>query len=170
MTLHEWGIIHQTDKATHHRYCDFYESEIGEPKNILEFGIKDGASLKMWRDRYNAKVTGVDIRATDDIWGVTLIKGSALDRQILNGEMYDLIIDDASHITGHQVLAFNVWWGSVKSGGHYIIEDIHCANHKEFNPVGFDLFDWLSGLRIPYKMFWRDKDNIHDSGTVILYK
>ena len=39
--------------------------------------------------------------------------------------MYDIIIDDGYHGSKHQQISFNVLWDSVKSGGYYIIEDLH---------------------------------------------
>ena len=48
MTLHDYGLQYGSDKATHHGYLTFYEAHIGEPKSIIEFGILNGASLKMW--------------------------------------------------------------------------------------------------------------------------
>lgn len=38
----------------------------------------------------------------------------------------DIIIDDGSHISSHQILTFNVLWDKLKIGGLYFIEDIHC--------------------------------------------
>jgi hypothetical protein len=72
--LHELGLKYGTNKATFHKYCDFYENELAnvKPQRILEIGIGTlatvgsyGTSLKMWSDFYpNAVIVGADIDAT----------------------------------------------------------------------------------------------------------
>ena len=52
---------------------------------------------------------------------------------------YDLIIDDASHVNWHQMLAFEVLWPCLSSGGVYIVEDITSSYDPEppfFGGVG----------------------------------
>jgi len=77
MTLHEWGIFHGSDKAHAHNYLNFYEAKIGLPHSILEFGVLNGASLKMWRDKYNAFVIGLDIEKKQPINGITVLQMDA---------------------------------------------------------------------------------------------
>jgi hypothetical protein len=40
---------------------------------------------------------------------------------------YDIILDDASHFWGHQILALETLFDSLNSGGIYIIEDLHTS-------------------------------------------
>lgn len=172
MTLHEHGLKHGSDKATAHGYLDFYEARIGNPKSILEFGVLGGASLAMWRDAYPATtVIGLDINkvtppdntyffqldCTRESW-ITKIKPS-----------FDLIIDDAGHMTLLQVAAFELWWPMVAKGGHFIIEDCHTMHYTQYNPTKFDFKDWVEGLGIKHEYFKRLEDE-SDSMTVIFYK
>lgn len=169
-SLHEWGIFHKTDKATHHKYCDFYEARIGEPKSILEFGVLNGASLKMWRDRYpEATIMGIDIEKKQPIDGITLYHADATNWYV-DHEGIDLIIDDASHNVADQIAAFNLWFPLVNSGGHYIIEDIHTQHYTEYNPNKIDLMAWVKSLGLMYEEFWRNPEDKSDSGTIIFYK
>jgi len=53
--------------------------------------------------------------------------GSPADLQaaVANRDPYDLIIDDGSHASFHQQLAFLHFFPKLRSGGLYIIEDLH---------------------------------------------
>lgn len=66
MTLDEIGLKYNTDKSSRaHGYLDFYEKYF--PKDlqgrILEIGVMDGYSLKMWNEYYSkAEIIGIDIK------------------------------------------------------------------------------------------------------------
>jgi len=126
-----------TDKYWHHNYTHLYDKHLNLNKkpNILEIGVKRGASIKMWKDAYpKATITGVDIadvsnepmvRKTNDF---TLLLGSQNDKEFLkevagHGK-FDLIIDDGSHQPVDQIISFEALWGSLNKSGVYIIEDI----------------------------------------------
>lgn len=171
MTLHEWGLHHGSDKATAHKYLDFYEARIGEPQYILEFGVLNGASLKMWRDRYNeALVIGFDIEKKKPIDGVSIYEMDCTDPKIDFYTEIDLIVDDASHNTIDQIKAFEFWWPHVNKGGHYIIEDCHTMHYTQYNPTKIDFKAWVESLGIRHEYFWRVPGDESDSGTVIFYK
>lgn len=64
------GIKYKTDKVTHHGYHRFYDYFLNPIKNhkmnILEIGVDDLRSLKMWLDFFpNANIYGVDINKKD---------------------------------------------------------------------------------------------------------
>jgi hypothetical protein len=67
LTLDELGLKYGTDKASlHHNYLNFYEGFVAplrdQPLTLLEIGVFQGASLRMWREYFPyAKVVGVDI-------------------------------------------------------------------------------------------------------------
>lgn len=172
MTLHEWGLFHKTDKATAHKYLDFYESRIGEPKSILEFGVLNGSSLKTWRDRYpGARVVGFDIEPKPKMEGVEIHLADCNHK--INTTWLspmDLILDDASHQTKEQIETFEIWWHKVNEGGHYIIEDCHTMHYTQYNPEKIDFKGWVESLGIKHEYFWRVPGDESDSGTVIFYK
>lgn len=175
MTLHEYAVMHGSDKGKAHKYCDFYEQRIGNPHSILEFGVLNGASLKMWRDRYNPFVIGLDIEKKPDIPGVTVLQLDATDEKtatwftyIYNG--FDLILDDASHMVADQIKSFQLFWPLVKDGGHYIIEDCHTMHYEQYNPTKIDFKAWVESLGIKHEYYWRVPGDESDSGTLIFYK
>lgn len=69
LTLQEIGKYHQTDKYIHSfagfSYLDIYARYLSQLRDkelsVLEIGVKDGASLRMWRSYFsNARIYGVD--------------------------------------------------------------------------------------------------------------
>lgn len=176
MTLHEYGLYHGSDKATAHKYLDFYQAELGKPNIIMEFGVKDGASLKMWRDFYaGSLVIGLDIDNPPCVDGCLVYeldatKEKTVDRLVSLVPQYDLIIDDASHMVTDQIDSLVLWWPYVKLGGHYIIEDMHTQYFDHYNPLKIYLVNTLNAMGMKYKEFWRNPEDKSDSGTVILYK
>lgn len=113
-------------------------------KKLLEIGIgypgtmqhmtdyKIGASLFMWRDFFpKAQIYACDIRE-DTLINEDRIQSFQCDQseeeslELLKekiGEV-DIIIDDGSHITEHQILSAKVLLPMVRRGGYYVIEDV----------------------------------------------
>lgn len=170
--LHNWAITHGSDKGTAHQYCDFYQANIGTPKTIIEFGVLNGASLKMWRDMYPGSVViGLDIEDKKPIPGVYIFNIDATKENWITKitPRFDLIVDDASHVVEDQIASFNLWWPLVNKGGCYIIEDIHASLFTAYNKTGFDMFGWVEDL--PYrKKHYRRSPSETDSMTVIIFK
>ena len=172
-TLHEWGCFHGSDKAKAHRYLDFYEARIGEPKSIIEFGVLNGASLKMWRDRYpDAVVIGLDIENKTAPDGTYFFKLDCTKENWITAikPRIDLILDDASHLTEDQINSFTLWWPLVAPGGKYVIEDVHTMGYDAYNPKKIDLPAWVKSLGLKHEWYYRDENDKSDSGTLIIYK
>jgi hypothetical protein len=143
-SLHDIGNKHKTDKAhlTHTfndlSYLDIYEKYFYELREneitILEMGVKEGRSLKVWEDYFpNAKIIGLDLY-TDNI-NINLKRskiftGSQDDisklQEILDFSPagFDIVIDDASHLNQMIITSFNFLWPKIKASGFYIIEDL----------------------------------------------
>ena len=100
---------------------------------ILEIGVQNGDSLLAWRAFFPRAVTvGIDLndqralsigRRTRVYLGV---QGSAADlRHICNAEgPFDIVIDDGSHYSRHQLFTFQKVFPHVRNGGLYVIEDV----------------------------------------------
>ena len=108
---------------------------------FVEIGIYRGASVLAWRRYFErARIYGFDndIQNLDFIaaqrWpGVTVDLMDAsnhvsiyeqLTKYSQDGELYDIILDDASHNPEHQVEVIKVALPFLKQGGLLIIEDI----------------------------------------------
>jgi hypothetical protein len=91
-------------------------------------------SLEMWRAYFpRAQLFGFDIDdfSKVEIDDCTIIRGdmsspSDLARLVAAaGRQFDVIIDDGSHASHHQQIALGYLFPHVRSGGLYIIEDLH---------------------------------------------
>jgi hypothetical protein len=154
-----------TDKGAmiggmNHMYTDIYEPLMRPIRNdnfhMVEIGIGSGASARMWYDYFpNAMIHVVDIskKAVDSLGdkaGSRLIRHlgdeSSSGTWVLIPGNLQFVIDDGSHIPDNQMKMFIENFHKVKPGGFWIIEDLHCNFHPNFNP-GPDLFyPWLFGL------------------------
>ncbi len=140
-----------TDKGTRgHGYTNFYDKIFNlrknEIKNMLEIGIWDGQSLRMWRDYFpNANISGLDIMdcTKHDDERIKTYKGSQVIKEdLLNivdkNEPFDFIIDDGGHTMKQQQYSFGVLFEKLKSGGVYIIEDLHTSLPVSKQSCGLD--------------------------------
>lgn len=150
MTLHEISNTHKTDKNFEHNfYRRVYDNELINIKEtatkVCEIGVRglwedigwsNGNSLRVWRDYFtNAEVLGLDIDTSGfDSLGerisVDYIDQSNKDQVVkysTNLVDYDLIIDDGSHRMYDQQITFAYFFKSLKSGGIYILEDLHTS-------------------------------------------
>lgn len=142
MSLNELAAKYGTDKLEH-GYIPFYQKHLPkEPKRILEIGVKEGASVRMWADFFpNAEIFGLDL-FSDGVgskWKlenefdknenlrerVKLFMGHQCDYFLLEELRkynFDVIIDDGSHNARDQIMTFF----GLFNGKHYFIEDLHC--------------------------------------------
>jgi hypothetical protein len=132
-----------TDKINHHRYDRFYpmflEKFRDQDFNMLEIGVWEFGSFKLWREYFpQVKMWGVDIDfKTSSDSRLTLIIGdqstkAGIEEISKNVPKCKVIIDDGSHIPEHQINTFHhLWKNNLESGGVYIIEDIECTYWRE---------------------------------------
>lgn len=129
------GLHHGTDKATFHGYCNFYEQHLpAHVDRLLEIGVMDGNSLRMWREYYPgaSAIVGMDNRPVPavpgaDVWLGDATKPADLMAAGAFGAPWDVIIDDGSHMTQDQQDTFAYLWPAVRPGGVYVIEDLHTS-------------------------------------------
>lgn len=124
-----------TDKSWAHQYIHVYES-LFEPirsnvRNVLEIGVLDGGSLRMWRDYFSkAHVFGIDI--DDNIDGmqgeerITVIFGDAYTSEALSGFdlKFDVIVDDGPHTLETQMFCAEHYSDLLTDNGILVIEDV----------------------------------------------
>lgn len=145
-TLEELAIRYSNDKYYSHSYIPFYQQlfEGREVKRLLEIGIgyRDlmepfvprfvpGSSLRMWKEHFrSADIWGCDIRE-DVLFQESSIITLQIDQskreeleKLARFGPWDIIIDDGSHQTEHQILTAEVLLPSVRPGGVYVVEDV----------------------------------------------
>lgn len=155
--LHEIGLKHGTDKATFHKYLDFYEKHLPDRTfsgRLLEIGIMDGFSLKMWREYYpKAEIVGIDIHIRPEpIKDVTMICVNATDSDmVVHLGDFDIVLDDGSHLCSEQQKAFDWFYNNqLNKGGVFVMEDCHTS----FMETYVDTSETTYGLmkRIPHAL------------------
>jgi hypothetical protein len=140
---------YNTDKGTRHNYITTYENIFRsfriEKLSILEIGILDGGSLKMWNDYFvNSTIYGIDNFSQEWIGGgfmsqnfrgkfsivedltkysnrLKIIDGDSRSISLTNE--FDVIIDDGDHNTIPIINTFDNLFKYLKVNGLYIIED-----------------------------------------------
>ena len=138
------GIRLGTDKSRLRQdYLRQYERMMtgfrDRPITLLEIGIDQGASLRTWEIYFpKASIIGVDIVPNTRRFArknVTIEIGSQFDGEFLASlaQKYtpDIIIDDGSHISEHQIFSFERLFHGLKRGGLYVVEDIQHGPGKE---------------------------------------
>jgi hypothetical protein len=105
---------------------------------MLEIGVFRGGSLRMWKEYFHpdSTIVGIDIDKSCQAHeiaeqNVFVRIGSQADPNFLanvNGEFgpFDIILDDGSHKTHHQIVSFTALFrDALKDGGCYMVEDVH---------------------------------------------
>ena len=136
--------IFSADTNVHkwHHYFDIYskyfERYRDRPITMLEIGVFRGGSLRMWKEYFHPDsiIVGIDIDTSCQAHeiadqNVFVRIGSQADPAFLaavNGEFgpFDIILDDGSHKTHHQIISFGALFRpALKDGGRYMVEDVH---------------------------------------------
>jgi hypothetical protein len=120
----------QIDKWAH--YFPIYERHFAQYRNkyvrVLEIGVDHGGSLQLWKRYFGqqAAIVGVDINPECAKYTEDRIEVHTMDQcdwRICDLGEFDIIIDDGSHVLGHQELSFKFLWQNCR--GVYLIEDCH---------------------------------------------
>ena len=129
---------YNTDKIGS-RYLEWYdpmvERFLGTDLRLLELGVLDGGSLRLWRDYFaEGRIVGIDLKLRVDLAGeerIQVFQGSQQDTRFLSEvarqtapDGFDIIIDDASHLGELTKVAFwHLFDNHLKPSGLYVIED-----------------------------------------------
>lgn len=124
------------------RKYEFYLARFCERPavSMLELGAGPdwnlGASARVWQEffpRDDFRLHMVDLKPTAVSLAndrVTVTVGDLGDPAVLDrlaSSTYDVVLDDASHVWGHQLLAFQRLFPVVRDGGLYVIEDVETS-------------------------------------------
>jgi hypothetical protein len=114
---------------------------------VLEIGVETGRSHRMWLEYFpNATIYGFDIfqwgkeeldelqKGNPNLDRSVFFKGDQTSTDDLNrfleqyGTDFDIIIDDGGHTMRMQQTTMKILFDAVKSGGTYVIEDLHTCS------------------------------------------
>lgn len=169
MNLEDLAIKYGTDKKCTqtgnggHCYTPYYEKHLEKFRNnninFLELGVREGWSMKMWDEYFpNAQIYGIDnnkenlcpsgfespkihftLCSQDDAQTLTNLSNSC------GG--FDIIVDDASHVSSLSIKSFNILFPLLRKGGVYVIEDLHVCGHPIYNPENFSTHQFIDTLK-----------------------
>lgn len=124
------------------QYLPLYERNMAHLRNrpikLLEIGVKDGESLRMWKDylHKDSEVYGMEINPTPLLGfsqdGINLLFGDQTNIDFLadvrKSGPFDIIIDDGGHTMFQMRTSFEYLFRyAMEPGGLYIIEDLGTA-------------------------------------------
>lgn len=143
MSLLEFVDNSRTDKNTTHTYLPLYNVLLERLKetaqNVLEVGVGEGGSIKLWRDYFqNAQVYGLDILPKtyfkQDIFAdsriimnvginaydVNFFQETFLDKNL----RFDFMLDDGPHTLQSQIDFIKLYSQLLTKDGILIVEDV----------------------------------------------
>lgn len=148
MSLIELVDNSRTDKNTVHSYLPLYEELLIKKKyvakNVLEIGINQGGSIKLWNDFFiNAKIHGLDIIPIEEIWSeikndkIILYTSDAYDDDFFNENFlnknikFDFMLDDGPHSLLSMIKFIQLYSKVMEDDGILIIEDVQSTEWIE---------------------------------------
>jgi hypothetical protein len=147
------ALTTEADKGSHcHNYTEFYSQYFSplreKPIKFLEIGIFKGASVQMWEkyfphaDLHFIDITFQNVEHFSNRSHYHLCDQSnphQLKQFIqLTGGDFDVILDDGGHTMTQQITSFCTLFPHIKSGGMYIIEDLHTSYWTSYGGGGPD--------------------------------
>ena len=159
ITLDELAIKHSTDKSSKdHQYTDRYSMYLEQYRdiefNLLEIGVFDGASVKMWKDYFpKATIVAIDIdprckQYEEDRIHIHIGDQTDIDFLLSVVDQYkhfEVILDDGGHSFKQQIVSFETFFPKLTAGGLYFIEDLHTSYRPgsvwdDYHITGVDYF------------------------------
>lgn len=125
--------IGHNDKNSTHTYLETYDKlfkPFQKGCTFMEIGLAMGESIRLFDEYFeNSKIVGVDLsivfeplKYKNDVTLIAADGTKPIDQ--LKDQTFDIILEDASHMTQDQIDTFNLYKNKMKKGGVYIIEDI----------------------------------------------
>jgi hypothetical protein len=139
----------RTDKNTTNSFLDLYQklfiNKRETSQNILEIGIGQGGSIKLWYDFFpNATIYGLDIIIIKDIWSevknkdrIKLGRFNAYNNyfvtsQFLNKNIkFDIMLDDGPHTLESMIQFIRLYTQLMTDDGILIIESVQSLDWVE---------------------------------------
>ena len=149
-SLEEISLNYKSDKGSiYHGYLKIYEKYFTKHRtnlqNFLEIGLWEGESIKMWREYFTTgNLVGADILDLSHVQlpntQIKICDQSDRDQlqQLINSTFneFDVIIDDGGHWQHQQQITLGFLFPYLKSGGTFVIEDLHTAGNPAYTRPG----------------------------------
>jgi hypothetical protein len=147
MSLSQIVDNNRTDKNTVHSYLELYQKLLinkkETAKNVLEVGIYNGGSIKLWNDFFvNATIYGLDIMHINNVWDgiknnnkiILHTSVNAYDENFFNNNFlnknvrFDFMLDDGPHTLQSMKDFIRLYSKVMTDDGILIIEDVQDWN------------------------------------------
>jgi hypothetical protein len=131
------------DRLVHkvRHYFDIYHRHFAgfrrQPLTMIEIGVFNGGSLRMWRDYFGpqATIVGVDINPECKQFsepGIDIVIGDQGDRAFLRSLAdrypdFAILVDDGGHRMHQQIATFEELYPRMRADGVYLCEDTHTS-------------------------------------------
>jgi hypothetical protein len=148
---HQVGLLRRSSTLSAKNYTKTYGRFFGplrdQPINFLEIGILQGSSLAMWEDFFTkAQLHAIDIDRSCRRYETprtSVYIGSQTDPIFLENVVrrtgpLDVVVDDGGHTMEQHRVSLMTLWPHLKSGGMYVIEDLHTAYWPKYGGGGPD--------------------------------
>ncbi len=136
--IHKWS-----------NYFELYERYFARFRNrpirFLEIGVDRGGSLQMWQTYFckNSIIVGLDIDSNckkfENVSENRYVEiGDQSNPEILQNLIkkygyFDIILDDGSHLSHHQIASFKQLWQYIAPNGVYVVEDIQTSYYLNYD-------------------------------------
>lgn len=172
---------HGTDKDTNHSYGPVYDLLFPDAERyrlVMEVGIASGAGLLAYREIFpNAQIVGFDkepchrpeVGSEDAAVYPLCPRPSRLEihqgdlrvpadlLRAVNGRLFDLIVEDATHILEDNLVCYETLWPCVAPGGIYLVEEfanVH-AHVEMLKSMGAELYRTAAPIEGELLVVWR---------------
>ncbi len=154
---------YSTDKGDHNYikyYSEWFAPYQDKEINLLEVGVENGGSIKLWRD-YFTKGTVYGMEKAE-VYGGDFKCDSLNKKEVdkaLGDLKFDIIIDDGDHHPESQIKTYKNLKNRLNDGGLYVIEDIHGPKYNNYihergvnkiKSLGFEIIDTDGIFTISY--------------------
>lgn len=161
IALDDLAIKHQADKSSrYHNFAVKYDRILSPFRDsytsILEIGVGNGQSIRMWTDYFpNAIIHGADIAPgsascesySPGIRFHLLDQGNEAQLKAMERfAPFDLIVDDGNHFWREQIVSFNALFPFVRKGGIYIVEDTCTSYWPKYKNNPISCVDYFKAL------------------------
>jgi hypothetical protein len=157
----QWASLPGGHKWLHYFeiYDELFAPFLARPIRMLEIGVYQGGSLRMWRKVLHPQslIVGIDIDpncARFDSPGeqIRVRIGSQDDPAFLAAVAaefgpFDIILDDGSHMCSHMIASFgHLFLPALAAHGLYIVEDTHTNFWAQYRDWGYSFIDLAKDL------------------------
>lgn len=122
-------------------YDNLFSGYRKAPVLLVEVGVGNGGSLKMWKEYFGsqARIIGIDIAdcVVCEEEQILFIRGDQAEVFFLESlaprvQDAHIIIDDGSHKCQDQILTFEKLFPELRRGGLYVCEDVHTSYRQAY--------------------------------------